>query len=213
MTEKNLEDIILIQNILEGDKKSEEILYEKYKKILIDYLRKKYPQNSECEDDVSEILIKVFFSLSNFDSNKSKFKTWVFSIAKNYMIDKSRCSNKPHLSDSTITINNTSDNFTLDNSTMFTTSSDTTSYYVDNELTSFTSNNCDIINFENSVSVNYVSEQLSSCDFSFLNMHYVYGYSYCEIGSEFNLSSNTISNRVNYIKDKLKKNNNNEIIF
>jgi DNA-directed RNA polymerase specialized sigma24 family protein len=36
-------------------------------------------------------------------------------------------------------------------------------------------------------------------------MKYVQGYDYCEIGQEFNISSNTASNRVNYIKTKLKE--------
>jgi DNA-directed RNA polymerase specialized sigma24 family protein len=36
-------------------------------------------------------------------------------------------------------------------------------------------------------------------------MKYVQGYDYNEIGKEFNLTSSTISNKVNYIKTKLKK--------
>jgi DNA-directed RNA polymerase specialized sigma24 family protein len=36
-------------------------------------------------------------------------------------------------------------------------------------------------------------------------MKYVQGYNYCEIGKEFNTTSSTISNKVNYIKTKLKK--------
>lgn len=213
MKKKNTEDTILIQNILEGDKQSEEKLYEKYKKILTDYLRKEFPRNSEYEDDVSEILIKVFLSLSNYDLEKSKFKTWVFTIAKNYMIDKSRCTWK-------LTNNNNTndyyfydaDSITLQNASL-TMSSDTTTYTSDGSTHIYTSNNCDFIEFENTVSVNYVSNQLKSCDFTFLNMHYGYGYSYCEIGNEFNVSSNTVSNRVNYIKNKLKKCNNKEIIY
>jgi len=36
-------------------------------------------------------------------------------------------------------------------------------------------------------------------------MKYVQGYGYNEIGQEFNLTSVTVSNKVNYIKSKLKK--------
>ena len=213
MIKESLEDTILIQNILENDKKSEKLLYDKYKKILTDYLNKKYPQNSECDDDVSEILIKVFLSLDRFDSSKSKFKTWVFNIAKNFMIDKSRCSFKITNNGNTnnIYLYNGNDTITLNSSEA---SFDTTVYNgIANDTTFTTSNDCDFMNFENSISVNYVSNQLDSCDFSFLNMHYGYGYSYSEIGAEFNVSSNTVSNRVSYIKDKLKKNNINETIY
>jgi len=59
--------------------------------------------------------------------------------------------------------------------------------------------------YENCSSVNYISSQLSPSDFALLDMKYVQGYDYCEIGKEFNLTSSTVSNRVNYIKTKLKK--------
>jgi len=203
-----MEDTILIQNILKGDKKSEQELYNKYKNILTKFLKSKYPQNNECEDDVSEILIKIFTSLSKFNSQKSKFKTWVFTIANNYMIDKSRCKHVLKNSDSN-TFNISIDNITYTNSL-----STITSYRnFDESYQSLTThdNNFNII--DNQTSINYVSNQLKACDFAFLNMHYGYGYSYCEIGNEFNISSDTVSNRVNYVKDKLKKNSCNEIII
>lgn len=209
MIEKNLEDTILIQNILEGSKKAEQILYDKYKKILTDFLNQKYPYNSECEDDVSEILIKTFLSISDYDPEKSKFKTWIFTIAKNHMIDKSRCS---HYINGTITLTDIDDSITIDNSS-YAVSNNTTLFDGNVQATFTSSNSADLINFENATSINYVSDQLESCDFSFLNMHYVYGYTYCEIGTEFNVSSNTVSNRVNYIKDKLKKKNSEEFIY
>jgi RNA polymerase sigma factor (sigma-70 family) len=207
-----MKDTILIQNILNGDAKSEKILYDKYYKILLDFLKNKYPNNKEYEDDVSEILIKVFISLPKYKSQKSKFKTWVFTIAKNYMIDKLRCVNKSNNNSYNIISDN--DTFTLHNNVSLT--SDTITYSVNNDInitSECTFQTCDYINFENEVSVDHISNQISSCDFTFLNMHYGYGYTYCEIGSEFNVSSNTVSNRVNYLKNKLKENNTNEIIY
>lgn len=210
--EKNLEDIALIQNILEGDKKSEKLLYEKYKKILNDYIKNKYPQNFEYEDDISEILIKIFLSLSKYDVKKSKFKTWVFNITKNYMIDKSRCNFiVDNISSGTYKISDNFDTITYQNMSSTTTNITHTNYNGNNY--NITLNDGDYNTFENQTSINFISDQLDSCDFTFLNMHYLYGYSYCEIGDEFNVSSNTISNRVNYIKNKLKKCNNGEIIF
>lgn len=60
--------------------------------------------------------------------------------------------------------------------------------------------------FENCNMLNYITTQLDSKDFCMLNMHYNMGYSYSEIGSEFNMTSTTVSNRVNYVKYKLKNN-------
>lgn len=201
MKKNNIEDTIHIQKILDNDKKSEQFLYKKYKKLLIDFIKTNYPQNQEYEDDVAEILIKIFTSLSKYDANKSQFKSWVFTIAKNYMIDKMRCKNK----NDNCTINLTTYNYICT-----TQNTPSTSNFIDN-FTEFNSTNTNI--FESCVSVDYISNQLDSCDFTFLNMHYGYGYSYSEIGNEFNITSNTVSNRVNYVKNKLKRNNINEIIF
>ena len=79
---------------------------------------------------------------------------------------------------------------------------------------SFTTTNCCSADydFENCSSINFISNQLTPQDFTLLDMKYVQGYSYDEIGSEFNVTSSTISNKVNYIKTKLKKNNP-EIIY
>jgi DNA-directed RNA polymerase specialized sigma24 family protein len=46
--------------------------------------------------------------------------------------------------------------------------------------------------------------QFTLTDCAFLNMKYSLGYNYDEIGTEFNISSNTVSNRVNYLKTKAK---------
>lgn len=85
------------------------------------------------------------------------------------------------------------------------TSSNTILIGVDN---TFTTSNCGAdYDFENCSSINHISTQLSPQDYTLLDMKYVQGYDYNEIGSEFNVTSSTISNRVNYIKTKLKKDN------
>jgi len=61
--------------------------------------------------------------------------------------------------------------------------------------------------YETNNTLSYVTSQLSTTDCALLTMKYIYGYNYCEIGNELNISSTSVSNRVNYIKTKLKKNN------
>lgn len=134
-------------------------------------------------------------NLKSFDASKSKFRSWVFSIAKNYMIDKWRCGSN--------TINCCQ--ISLSNNNNFITSTNTNA---DNLIYYTTSN----FKFENNDSINYISTQLSPQDFTLLDMKYMQGYIYCEIGKEFNVTSSTISNRINYIKTKLK-NNNSEVIY
>lgn len=202
---KNETDINLIKNILKGDNIAQNKFYEKYKKILTKYIYSKHHNNFDIEDDVSEILIKIFNNLNKYDENKASVMTWVITIAKNYMIDKFRCG----LS-STVTINNNS-GITLSNNDGQI-SSDTTIWNINDDNWSYT-NNSQIPEFESINAINYISSQLNFNDFTFLNMHYNYGYTYCEIGTEFNLTSNTVSNRVNYLKSKLKKCTIEEILY
>jgi RNA polymerase sigma factor (sigma-70 family) len=196
---------------LEGSSRAQEILYERYKKSVKNFLKSKYSTYYDLEDDVSEIMIKVFMNLSTYDSQKSKFRSWVFSIAKNHMVDKWR-SNTITLSggNESYSYTPTTDNVEYSDNIYVTNASDL-SVEVGNNVF-FTSNCCADYDFENCSSINYVSGQISSQDFTLLDMKYVQGYDYNEIGSEFNLTSSTVSNRVNYIKTKLKKNNP-EIIY
>ena len=100
MKNKIIEDILTIQNILNGDKLAENTLYNKYKSIVENYIKTKY-SSSYNEDNVSDIMIKIFANLAKFDSKKSKFSSWVLNITKNHMIDVWRTSKEP-----TYSINN-----------------------------------------------------------------------------------------------------------
>ncbi len=187
------EDAVLIQDVLNGNRWAEEKLYDKYKKIVENFIRKKHSNYYDVDDDVSEVMIRVFLNLKSFDESKSKFNSWVLSIAKNYMIDKWRCASVTLTS---YNYSNTGDYLLLNCNTATNPLNDTNTV-----STSYCSN------IDNCSSVNYISTQLSPSDFSLLDMKYVQGYDYNEIGKEFNLTSSTISNKINYIKTKLKKNN------
>jgi RNA polymerase sigma factor (sigma-70 family) len=195
----------LIQNTLSGNPQAQVILYEKYNKSVRNFLKKKYSVCYDLDDDVSEIMIKVFMNLENYDNTKSKFRSWVFSIAKNHMVDKWR--------NNSITLTGSNTNCVISYSTDMVDIGNNGSYVTSNtaallEGSSFTTNCCSAdYEFENCSSINLIVDQITPQDYTLLDMKYMQGYNYCEIGSEFNVSSSTISNRVNYIKTKLKKNN------
>ena len=165
---------------MNGNREAQKIIYNKYKKIIYNFIKSKYKQYSDIDDDISEIIIKVFLNLDNYDNSKSEFKTWVLTITKNYMIDKWRCSNE--LSQSSTLSPENNEQIIYNN------------YMTTND------------DFENNNSINFISSQLSSSEYMLLDMKYLQGYNYNEIGQEFNLTSNTVSNKVNYIKTKIKKN-------
>jgi RNA polymerase sigma factor (sigma-70 family) len=180
---------------LNGNPIAQETAYKKYRKIVKNYILSKYPPYYDLEDDVSEIMIKVFMNLKDFDCSKSKFKSWIITITKNYLIDKWRSNS------GTITVS--ASNMVFNTDTPYNTTTSCTNGA--NNLITFTSTNTANCCFENCNAVNFVSAQLSPSDFTLLDMKYVQGYNYNEIGSEFQLTSSTISNKINYIKSKLKK--------
>jgi DNA-directed RNA polymerase specialized sigma24 family protein len=205
---KEQDDMVLIQNILDGNQTAQETLYKRYRKTVKDFILSKYPTYYDIDDDVSEVLIKVFMNIKEFREHKAKFKSWVLSITKNYMIDKWRCTAAcnttvlPANANLTLTsscagsyLNST---FTVNNSGI----SNANGMSVSN-CCSFT--NVDSTNFENCNAVSFISTQISPVDYALLDMKYVQGYDYKEIGSEFQLTSSTVSNKINYIKTKLKK--------
>ena len=81
-----------------------------------------------------------------------------------------------------------------------------TSLNYDNTITnaSFTCTTSNTATFDSTNALNFVTTQLSPSDYTLLDMKYVQGYSYNEIGKEFQLTSSTVSNKINYIKTKLK---------
>lgn len=213
MLKEDKNTLELIKGVLDKNRVAEEKFYDKYKKIIEDYLKSKFPKiyNDDFDDCVSNILIKIFYNLDKYDPEKSSFKSWVLTITKHYMIDAWRCN---------VTVSN---NVSNDNQINFTcsckyesdenglpewtnniiTSPNTFTYSNDNNTITLNST-CD---FEICNSITHISNQISSSDFTLLNMKYIQGYEYCEIGKEFELTSSTVSNRVNYLKTKLKKNN------
>jgi RNA polymerase sigma-70 factor, ECF subfamily len=184
MVETEITDNILIQNILRGDVESENILYKKYKKIITSNIKKKCSKNNYVDDDVSEIMMKIFSSLNSFDPQKSKFSTWVYNICKNFLINKNKKETNNNL------INNNTINVDL-------------TYSIQNTFE--LSHNQTSCSYDNLNMIEFLKNKISHTDFNYLDLHYNQGYSYCEIGKEYNLSSETISNRVNYVKTKLKK--------
>jgi RNA polymerase sigma factor (sigma-70 family) len=227
MLRESQETLTLIQEVLDKNRVAEENFYNKYKKIVEDYIRYKLPKihsKEDFEDCVSIILTKIFLSLDRYDPEKSSFKSWVITITRHFMCDWSKSSTVSFSGaqipiafsssfDGTFTVNGTPCNYSITNN------SGNTGDFVDGGNATYTTNdttfigNCtyftspNIVDFENCNSLIHISNQISPADFTLLNMKYIQGYDYCEIGKEFNISSNTASNRVNYLKTKLKKNN------
>ncbi|MBI2436526.1 MAG: sigma-70 family RNA polymerase sigma factor [Candidatus Magasanikbacteria bacterium] len=84
------DDNTVIDNINSGDKKSEEMLYRKYKEYVFDLaLKMTHCNNPLAEDVAQEVWVKVFKNLSKFEK-ESSFSTWLYRVTKNVFIDYTR---------------------------------------------------------------------------------------------------------------------------
>jgi len=175
-----LNDNELIDGVVSGSLKHQKLLYNKYKKILINYIKRKHGNLVlESEDIVSDVLIKIFMNINKYDFKKHTFKTWCLGILKNHIIDEWR-KNRIDLI-----------------------------YYE-------TTNNNTLISCTNDVEKEILSEYfLSLCknasvtdiDHSFLELKYIHGFSYEEISAYTGISTTQLSNRVSYLKKKIKTKN------
>ena len=83
---ENSSDKQLIIDYLSGNEKSLEVLIKRYLKPIYSFAYRYVGNDQEAEDITQEVFVRVWRNLKKFDQNK-KFKTWIFSIAKNTSID------------------------------------------------------------------------------------------------------------------------------
>ncbi|NVN97627.1 sigma-70 family RNA polymerase sigma factor [Candidatus Nomurabacteria bacterium] len=83
------EDHILIKRYLDGDDNSLKMLIEKYTSSVYNFTSR-FVKDAQRDDITQEVFIKVWKKLGSFDFEKSQFKTWLFTIARNTITDHLR---------------------------------------------------------------------------------------------------------------------------
>jgi RNA polymerase sigma-70 factor (ECF subfamily) len=81
------EDNQTIERILAGDIELFRLLVERYQRPVIRMIRNLTSDSILCEDIAQEVFFTAYRKLSLFDSNRSKFSTWLFIIARNKSIN------------------------------------------------------------------------------------------------------------------------------
>ena len=79
-------DTDLIISYLAGDEESLRVLFGKYTNDIYNYARRMGGVD-DASDITSEVFIKVWKNLKNFNVKKAGFKTWIFMIARRTIID------------------------------------------------------------------------------------------------------------------------------
>jgi len=80
------EDRKIIEEFLEGDEDSFNILVNRYLGPIYGFLFQMVRDASVCDDLAQETFVKAWKNMGKFDNGKS-FKTWIFTIAKNTAYD------------------------------------------------------------------------------------------------------------------------------
>ncbi len=81
-----IEESQLIKESLKGNRKSLAALIDSIQEYIFNISLRFLWDKLDAEDATQEILVKVITNLSKFQ-HKSKFKTWVYRIATNYLIN------------------------------------------------------------------------------------------------------------------------------
>lgn len=76
------QDMLLIDDILNGESQAFNILINKYQHIIYGYLLKMCHSKEDAEDMTQEVFVKVYKNLYKFN-RKCKLLTWIFKIAFN----------------------------------------------------------------------------------------------------------------------------------
>lgn len=80
-------DNILIANVLQGDKQAFNELIELYYNELFKFV---YNQTSDIEltkDLTQEIFMRIYTKLHTFNSKKASFRTWMYRVSSNYLVN------------------------------------------------------------------------------------------------------------------------------
>jgi len=81
------DDTQLVAAYKAGDKASFDRLYERYVKKIFDYVWYRTFNQNLAEDLTSTVFMKVLDNISGFDPLRGSFKTWIYRITANSLID------------------------------------------------------------------------------------------------------------------------------
>lgn len=76
----------LIKDYLEGDQKSLEFLIERHIKSIYGFVYRYVGNLHDAEDITQDVFLRMWRNIKKFN-NEKKFKTWLFTIAKNASLD------------------------------------------------------------------------------------------------------------------------------
>jgi RNA polymerase sigma factor (sigma-70 family) len=80
-------DTVLIDKVLNGDKVSLNDLLSKHQDFIFNIALKMLNNVADAEDATQEVLIKIVTQLSKYDKTKAQFRTWLYRITFNHVLN------------------------------------------------------------------------------------------------------------------------------
>ncbi len=84
------EESDVIRRVLEGDGESFRRLVERYAGPVARMIRNITGDDQTCEDLAQEVFLAAYEKLGTFDPRRSRFSTWLFTIARNKSVNAAR---------------------------------------------------------------------------------------------------------------------------
>jgi RNA polymerase sigma-70 factor (ECF subfamily) len=81
------EDSDIVKRVLSGDVDSFRILVERYQRPVLSMIQRFIWDSHRGEEIGQDVFVAAYQKLSTFDSARSKFSTWLFTIARNMSIN------------------------------------------------------------------------------------------------------------------------------
>jgi len=81
------EETKIIKKVLEGDIESFRLIVEMYEMPVVRMIRNLINNREFCEDIAQDVFFTAYRKLASFDTARSNFSTWLFTIARNKSIN------------------------------------------------------------------------------------------------------------------------------
>ncbi|MBX2827619.1 MAG: RNA polymerase sigma factor [Flavobacteriaceae bacterium] len=87
-------DFLLIQQLREKNPKALSSLYDKYAGALYGVILRICKEESLAQDVLQETFLKIWNNAASYDSDKGRFYTWAYRIARNTALNETRTPSK-----------------------------------------------------------------------------------------------------------------------
>lgn len=88
--ENKAEDLRILEQLRQGDKKAFVVIVKKYKSFLYYYILKQVRNKEQAEDLLQDIFVKIYENYPKYQDNGNSFSTWMTKVAQNCVLDHFR---------------------------------------------------------------------------------------------------------------------------